>query len=184
MLVSTRPGVTPTPTSPRPNRTPEPLLERLQRRVDRAVCRRLPRPLKKPPGGCRSPAALMIGAVMPGLRVLDGGRPRLEPRIDAGSRSLRQGEVGGTVLNGPGRGSTGKNGRAPRASIAARYLADPKIEVPVEQHCRRGSAPTRRLPKSRTGSSTATGIWYYNQAGRRYVTSIAAGWGFSCKRAV
>ncbi len=150
----------------------------------------LPAASRKAPGRMpKSGAPLMIGAVTPGLRVLDGeiDDVRVWNRaLDAGEAAIvaRRGEVGaGLVAQWTKDALDGEKwpSTAP-ASIAARYLADPKIEVPVE---------TTLPPWKRTYASIAEienrkldgyrGIWYYNQRqDDEYVYKYSGGLGTYC----
>jgi hypothetical protein len=138
-----------------------------------------------------SRAPLMIGAIAPGVRVLDGEIDdvrvwrRALPAEEAAQVAQRGEVVDGLVaqwtrqsLDGETWRATGDNGPP------ARYLADPKIEIPADP-----SVP----PWQRTYPSLSEienrkldgyrSIWYYNQPQNdEYVYKYSGGLGtYSCK---
>jgi hypothetical protein len=147
---------------------------------------------QKAPG--RIPQAdhpLLIGAAAPGVRVLDGeiADVRVWSRAldaDEAATVAGRGEVrDGLVAHWTKDSLDGENWPSSGAtSLAARYLADPKIEPP----------PDSTLPPwQRTYTSIAElenrkldgyrGIWYFNQPqGDEYVYKYSGGLGtYSCK---
>jgi len=147
---------------------------------------------QKAPG--RIPKAddpLMIGAVSPGVRVLDGeiDDVRVWSRaLDADEAAMvaRRGAMsGGLIAHWTKDSLDGENWpSAGPTPLAARYLANPKIETPPD---------TSLPPWQRTYTSIAEiengkldgyrGIWYFNQPqGDEYVYKYSGGLGtYSCK---
>lgn len=139
----------------------------------------------------KADAPLMIGAASPGLRVLDGqiDDVRVWSRAldaDEAARVARRETVADGLLaqwtKDSLRGETWLS--AGPEPLAAKYLANPKIERPVE---------TTLPPWQRTYTSIAElenrkldgyrGIWYYNQPQQdEYVFKYSGGLGtYSCK---
>lgn len=146
---------------------------------------------QKAPGRIpRADAPLMIGAAAPGVRVLGGeiDDVRIWSRAlsaeEAAAVARREPVADGLVaqwtvesLDGetwPGTGDT---------KVAARYLANPKIEVPVDE---RHLPPWQRTytdvaPLENTKYDGYRGIWYYNQRqDDEYVFKYSGGLGTYC----
>jgi hypothetical protein len=139
----------------------------------------------------KSDRPLIVGAAVPGLRVLDGEIDdvrvwnRALDADEAAAVFRRQAVADGVIAQWTHASLDGEKwSSAVPSGLAARYLANPKIERPVE---------TTLPPWQRTYTSVAEienrkvdgyrGIWYYNQRqDDEYVFKYSGGLGTYCAK--